>query len=347
MRSTLLQVLPTLLSEGLSETRTAGKTIATCLMREARQHPAELERVERLLRRHLNDSAYRKLREAIDNADQGMVAGGHQVMSTQARQLPDGRRTCAKGNSTASSASGGSSSAAGPGISGDLGLLGGTDEPLDRLATICTALEAHDWIVRKDAVSSLIDLVGSHGQLFVARSRVISIFDALIPRLNDSNSKVNVVALRSLEQLIPKVREGMGSVTGTLVPALAASLASSNAQVRSITPTIIDTLMAEVDHAAIIQPVASCVLYSPPKARPVMIDRLSEISRLLYPTKPQLVIKHTVPATFRLVEDLRTELRPNLILLLRSLRALLGEEFVQHLQRASSTVQARINEMLQ
>ena len=50
--------------------------------------------------------------------------------------------------------------------------------------------------------------------------------------------------------------------------ALATSLASSNAQVRAITPGVLDALIAGVDHGALIQPFANCVLYSPPKARP-------------------------------------------------------------------------------
>lgn len=226
-------------------------------------------------------------------------------------------------------------------------MSGGSEEPLDRLASLCTALGAPDWNARRDAVVGMVELVRSHAELLVARGKVLTLFDALTPRLTDSNSKVNLLALQSLQQLIPRIREGMPPVTATLLPALATSLASSNPQVRSISPAVLDTLLAEVEQSALIQPVVSCALYSPPKARPLMIDRLRLLSISLYPSKPQLVTKHAVPAAFRLAEDSRSELRQCTSLLLRALHTLLGEAFIDQVQRAPSTVQARVNEVLQ
>ena len=126
-------MLPTLLSEGLSETRSAAKTIVASLMREARQSPAEMERLERLLRRYLSDSAYRKLRDSVETVDlsvgHNMMAGGHQMGATNPRN-PKGptdgsRRACSRG--------GGGGSAAGSGGTGGEptgGGGGGSDEPL-------------------------------------------------------------------------------------------------------------------------------------------------------------------------------------------------------------------------
>jgi len=340
----VIPVLPTLLSEGLSETRAAGKAIVSSLMREARLNPADLDRLERLLRRHLSDPAYRKLRDSVDSTDQGMMAGGQQLGAANSRHSTEGRRAVGKvgASSVAGSASSGSAGGEPTG-----GASGSSDEPLERLSTLCTGLGSHDWAVRRDAVSSLVELVGVHGDLFVARGKVLTLFDALTPRFTDSNSKVNMLALHSLQQLIPKIREGMPSVTATLVPALAASLASSNPQVRAISPGVFDTLMAEVDHAALIQPFSSCALYSPPKARPIMIDRLRELSCALYPTKPQLVSKHAVPAAFRLVEDPRSELRACTTLLLRALHTMLGDGLIEQSLKAPSSVQSRMSEMLQ
>ena len=78
-----------------------------------------------------------------------------------------------------------------------------------------------------------------------------------------------------------------------------------------------------------------------------MIDRLRELAVALYPTKPQLVTKHAIPAAFRLVEDPRTELRECTALLLRALHTLLGEALIEQATRAPSAVQQRISEMLQ
>ena len=71
----MLPALPTLLSEGLSETRAAAKQIIFGLTREASSNPAELERLERLLRKTLSEPAYRKVRESIDLANASANGG--------------------------------------------------------------------------------------------------------------------------------------------------------------------------------------------------------------------------------------------------------------------------------
>ena len=128
---------------------------------------------------------------------------------------------------------------------------------------------------------------------------------------------------------------------------MATSLASSNAQVRAITPAVLDALVSGVDHGALIQPFANCVLYSPPKARPAMIDKLRELSTSLYPSRPQLVVKHALPTAFRLLEDNRADLRTGTVQLLRMLHVLLGPTLFDHAQRAPSAVQSRLAEVIQ
>ena len=118
-------------------------------------------------------------------------------------------------------------------------------------------------------------------------------------------------------------------------------------QVRAITPGVLDALVAEVDHGALVQPFSNCVLYSPPKARPAMIDRLRELITSLYSSRPQLVVKHAVPTAFRLLEDNRADLRTGTVQLLRTLHVLLGPALFEHAQRAPSSVQARLAEVLQ
>ena len=57
-----------------------------------------------------------------------------------------------------------------------------------------------------------------------------------------------------------------------------------------------------------------------------MIDKLRELSTSVYAAKPQLVMKHSVPAAFRLLEDNRADLRPGTVQLLRMLHVLLGPQ---------------------
>ena len=83
------------------------------------------------------------------------------------------------------------------------------------------------------------------------------------------------------------------------------------------------------------------------KARPAMIDKLRELSTSLYPSKPQLVVKHALPTAFRLLEDNRADLRTGTVQLLRMLHVLLGPQLFEHAQRAPSAVQSRLADVIQ
>jgi len=225
--------------------------------------------------------------------------------------------------------------------------MGGGSEKLNDLESIYSSLNSSDWATRIEAVTRLADLASEQGDALCARGKLLTLFDHLTPRLTDSNSKVNVVALQALQTIVPAVRDGLSNVVSSVVPALAASLASSNAQVRAITPVVLDSLVAEVEHGALVQPFANCALYSPPKARPLMIDKLRELSTSVYTSKPQLVIKHAVPTAFRLLEDNRADLRPGTVQLLRVLHVLLGQSLLDQAQKTPAAVQTRLNELIQ
>jgi len=365
----ILPALPTMLGEGLSETRAAAKHIIVGLTREARNSPAESERLERLLRRNLSEPAYRKLRDSADMMQDkdanAFLAGGLQMNGGPALRNNQGRRSSTtviggapSASAPAPAAEGGRRGSAGGGSSSSSSDLGGVSGmgvgssrnggggDLGDLDSLYKNIGSTDWSTRIQGVTSLADLAMEQGES-LCRSNLLTMFDHLTPRLTDSNSKVNVVALQKLQQMVPYIREGLPSVVSTLVPALGTSLASSNYQVRAITPAVLETLIAEVAHDALVQPFANCVLYSPPKARPVMVDKLRELSTSVYAAKPQLVIKHSLPTAFRLLEDNRAELRTGTVQLLRMLHVLLGPALFEHAQKTPAAVQRRLQEIVQ
>ena len=158
---------------------------------------------------------------------------------------------------------------------------------------------------------------------------------------------ISVRSFTSLKSWVLDSDELALRVPAELVPALATSLASSNAQVRQITPAVLDAIVREVDHGSLIQPFANCVLYSPPKARSTMVEKLREVSTSLYAAKPNLVIKHSVPTAFRLLEENRPDLHSGTMQLLKTRHVLLGPALFDHAQRAPSTVQTRLSEVIQ
>jgi len=327
----IVPILVAFLSEGLSETRAASKHMVSALMREAAKTLADAERMERLLCRHLTEPAYRKLRDSAGSSDCALVTGGHGMMNGASSAVV--ARTQRRGSEGRGSLAGSSRDE-------------GDSNVLKTLPSTLSWLGSSDWAERMRGLVALQELVEQHGGLLVARGKMLSIFDHLTPRLTDQNSKVNVAALQALHQMVPQLREGLPSVVATVVPALAASLASGNAQVRGCIPVLLDTLLAQLDHAALISPLANCALYGNLKARPAMVDRLRVVSNHLYATKPQLVAKHAVPAAFHLLEENRPDTRVGTVLLLRTLHAVMGKTLLEHAIRTSLVTQQRLQEVL-
>ena len=347
----VVPVFASLLSEGLSETRAAAKQMVAALMREAAKNPADAERLERLLSRHIDGASYRKLRDSISSVPggaDGLIAGGqHLQMNGGASRKSEGRRASTdSARASVSSAAAAAPEAAGGGGGGGAEFASAADA-LEGLPGVLTRLSSSDWAERKQGVTSLTELVEGHAAVLVARGKLLTIFDHFTPRLTDQNSKVNVAALQALARMVPPLRDGLPSVTASVLPALATSLASGNAQVRGATPPLLDTLLSHVDHAALIPPLANCALYANPKARPAMVDRLRAVSHQLYPIKPQLVVKHAVPAAFRLLEENRTDTRAGTVLLLRTLYAAMGDVLFEHAMKIPPNTQQRLHELIQ
>ena len=113
-------------------------------------------------------------------------------------------------------------------------------------------------------------------------------------------------------------------------------------------PPIVDALVAHVDHAALLVPLANCSLYgAAARARPAMVERLTSVSHALYGTKPALVQKHSVPTALRLLESNQPDMRPHTDMLLRTLYGLMGDTLMELAQKSPQGVQQRLREVVQ
>lgn len=78
------------------------------------------------------------------------------------------------------------------------------------------------------------------------------IFDKFLPRLTDSNSKVNLYALKVLLEVIPLIRQSMASVISMTVAAVAPNLSSKNKEINTTAVEILDSLIENIgEHQSI------------------------------------------------------------------------------------------------
>lgn len=71
---------------------------------------------------------------------------------------------------------------------------------------------------------------------------MVQVFDKLCPRLSDSNSKVNLYALQTLNRCIPIIRNGMAATTTLIVENLKTPLSSKNEAIYSAAKDCLITL---------------------------------------------------------------------------------------------------------
>lgn len=71
----------------------------------------------------------------------------------------------------------------------------------------------------------------------------VQIFDKFLPRLQDSNSKVNLHALRVMEHIVPILKDALHAVIPMATSNLAPNLSSKNREISSTAAEILNSFM--------------------------------------------------------------------------------------------------------
>lgn len=78
------------------------------------------------------------------------------------------------------------------------------------------------------------------------------IFDKFISRLSDSNSKVNIAALTTMKDIVPRLGESLPAVVNNLVPILVQNLAAKNPSISQTSNDILDLILEHVGKCLLI-----------------------------------------------------------------------------------------------
>ncbi|KAG7281230.1 hypothetical protein CRUP_019755, partial [Coryphaenoides rupestris] len=128
------------------------------------------------------------------------------------------------------------------------------------------------------------------------------VFDAFKARLQESNSKVNLYALESLQKIVRLLKDNMSQVVNILVPAIVDNhLNSKNAAVYTAATGAIGELMLNIDNIFLLQPFCTKAQFLSGKAKVYLIEKVAELVTALYPRRPQLVEKKALPLLWYLL----------------------------------------------
>ncbi|TDG98657.1 hypothetical protein EPR50_G00203120 [Perca flavescens] len=133
-------------------------------------------------------------------------------------------------------------------------------------------------------------------------NNIFPVFDAFKARLQESNSKVNLYALESLQKIILLLKDNLSQVVNLLVPAIVDNhLNSKNNAIYSAAIGAINALISNLDNILLLQPLCTKAQFLNGKAKVDLIEKVADLVTELYPRKPQMVEQKVLPLLWHLL----------------------------------------------
>ncbi|KAG9268226.1 TOG array regulator of axonemal microtubules protein 1 isoform X1 [Astyanax mexicanus] len=157
-----------------------------------------------------------------------------------------------------------------------------------------------DFRERIKGISQLVTDCEDNPYLVIGN--MFPVFDAFKSRLLESNSKVNLYALEALQKIIKLLNDHLSQVVFILVPAIVDNhLNSKNDAIYMAAIGAIEALISNLDSTLLLQPFCTKAQFLSGKAKVVLVDKVTELAKELYPRKPQLVEQKVLPLLWHLL----------------------------------------------
>ncbi|KAF7654329.1 hypothetical protein LDENG_00071020 [Lucifuga dentata] len=165
---------------------------------------------------------------------------------------------------------------------------------------ISTLLGSKDFRERLKGIDQLVTDC-QHNPNMVINS-IFPVFDAFRGRLQESNSKVNLHALESLQKIINMLKDNLSQVVNILVPAIVDNhLNSKNNAIYSAAVGAINALILNLDNMLLLQPFCTKAQFLSGKAKVDLIEKVADLVTELHPRKPQMVEQKVLPLLWHLL----------------------------------------------
>ncbi|EMP24519.1 hypothetical protein UY3_18444 [Chelonia mydas] len=175
-------------------------------------------------------------------------------------------------------------------------------EAMEQLKELNKFLMAKEFQTRMEGVTLLVEHCKNNPQFVSAN--IVQIFDAFSLRLQDSNKKVNQHALESAATMIPILKDGLHPVVVSMVTVVTDNLNSKNSGIYTAAVKVLDTMIANLDNALLLQVFASRVHFISGRAMQDITEHLSALVASVYPRKPQAVERHTLPVLWYFLNNM-------------------------------------------
>jgi len=215
---------------------------------------------------------------------------------------------------------------------------------LEELPVLLNQVTSKDWRERSNGLKALEEMVLSCP--YIPESQLVNMFDHLVQRLSDGNSKVNIQTLQVLTRIFPALGESTGAALNTLVPSLVANLGSTNEKIRNSASEAVDSLIRSMDSSALLQNFAHCVNHGGLRAKHIMLEKLTTMVPEVYSMNHTLLVKYVLPAAFSLLSETKGEIRSANSRLLKALHRTMGSKLREHTGNLSAALMQRLEDLL-
>ncbi|XP_071081417.1 TOG array regulator of axonemal microtubules protein 1-like isoform X4 [Haliotis cracherodii] len=280
------RVLPTAAQFALDssqETRYYGKKILYQLMSH--------QDIDKMLTKYLPANTLRSVQDVVDNLRQKGLGGAPSETSS------------ARSQRSGSSVRGGSASSSAESVNTPQPKRKSvrTDEgTMDDIREMIGQLGSNDWKTRHAGITQFQQMTESNPN--AVSSQLVKIFDKFLPRLQDSNSKVNLHALQVMLQVIPQLKDSMLSgVLNMAIGNVAPNLSSKNREIYTTATDILECFIEHMDSSLLIQPFANQAQSVSARSKPDMVLKVAYLVDRVYSKKQKQVILHVLPLLWHLL----------------------------------------------
>jgi len=224
--------------------------------------------------------------------------------------------------------------------------LGGTKNA-EEMMGIYKDMESTEWTRRVKGIKDLMSLMKDDTNVHPTE-----VVDKLCERINDSNSKVSIFALQSVESLLHReeVISHAPVWAGLAIPPLIQNLAANNTSVRRAANSAMDSLLHSTHPSILLPHVSNIVTYSNSRVKISALSQLNALVRKMADKKSQqsntLLTKHAVPVTLKLLDESKNELRRENVTLFRTLHRALGDSLLDQTWKLNSRQKKTIAEIV-
>jgi RecG-like helicase len=184
-----------------------------------------------------------------------------------------------------------------------------------------------EWKKRIQSIREAADLTLQFPNEFCQYRSSSRFMDLLAQQILEPNIKVSLHATQLAQELMEPLKALFESNLSIITNSIFNNLSSNKQELRDEAEKACNVLFAAVDIGLLLQHLCHGCLYSLPKSKGNLLNKLIRFLEPIYQNRNSLVNKHIIPMLNKLIDENKAEFSPVVLEICRKLISLMGEDF--------------------